>query len=477
MRRLALIASVAAAACSSAPQAPCDGGACGVEAVAASAAYRDEDPRRGTSGGAVRVGRAADESSVDEYVALWTDAQGQRVGVAARGAKTGADLTLAVATGPVPSGATSVLVVTARGGKEASRGVAAGAADNYARLVDVGASSPAATAPSVVAGASKLLVVATAAADQERALLFSCASDVASACTSTTINGPPQCGRTPAGVVDPDGNRLLIVAAHGGVSNHATLLGCATDGTDCNLADLAAGQGADSGLHPRPIVDANASKLLVVARNDAAGAKPSLYRCALDGTACVARDVSGGQPGMPADVAARPWAALGAGGLFVAWPTAAGVALSRCNADGTACAAIDLAQKAALASPSSPSVAVDEAGARVLVAVESAGKTRLARCAIDLSTCDAVDPTAGASFGAPQLALDGAGGALWIAGTTASSATLVRCARDGTACAAIDLGPSSPQSRASLALDGARAWVAFDDSAPTHVVLWSLGLW
>jgi hypothetical protein len=270
---------------------------------------------------------------------------------------------------------------------------------------------------------------------------------------------------------------LLIVAAHGGVGNHATMLGCATDGTDCTLADLSAGQGTDSGLHPHVLVDADLGKLLVVARNEAAGAKPTLYRCNLDGSGCVARDVSAGLGVFPADATARPSAALGSGALFVTWPTTTGVALARCNADGSACMGVDLVQKASLGAASAPSVVFDASSSQVLVAVESQGSATLARCAANLSSCTKVDVSAGQMIGAPSIALDDVLGRLWFAGTSANGAVLVRCERDGTGCSAFALGPSSPASRASLALDAYRVWAAFDDGAPTHLVLWSLGLW
>lgn len=473
----ALAAGPALAACSSPPPVTCDAGACGEEALAAGATYRDENPARGVTGGTVHVSRAADESAVDEYAAFWVDDTNGRLGVAARGPATGADLDLVIAPGPVPAGATGVLVVTARAGTDALLGVLAGTADNYPRLVDVGSAGPAATAPRAIAGADRMLVVATAAADMERVLLYSCASDAASACTTTTLNGPPQCGRSPTGVVDAFAGRLLVVAAHGGAANRATMLGCATDGTDCTLADLSAGQGSDSGLQPQALIDAGASKLLVVARNDAAGAKPWLYRCNLNGSGCTSRDVSGSLGAFPADLSARPSAALGAGSLWVSWPTATGLGLVRCGADGSGCTGTDLAQKASLGSASAPSVLFDDVGAQVLVGVEVGGTAALVRCTVDLVSCTRADVSAGHMLGAPSLALDEGSGKLWLAGTSAGGATVVRCERDGSACVAAPLSPSSPTSRASLALDGNRAWIAFDDGAPTHLVLWAVGLW
>lgn len=472
---LALASALALGACSSPAPAACDGGTCGDEPLAAGATYRDENPARGTSGGTVHVARAADESAVDEYAAFWVDGADGRLGVAARGPKTGADLDLVIASGPVPATATGVVVVTARAGTDALRGVLAGEADNYPRLVDLGASGPAATAPRVVPGADRMLVVATAAADMEHVLLYSCAPDAASACTVTTVNGPPQCGRSPTGTVDGAAGRLLIVAAHGGAANRATMLGCATDGTDCSLADLSAGQGSDSGLHPQALLDPGAGKLLVVARNDAAGAKPWLYRCNSNGSGCTSRDVSASLGAFPADASARPSAALGPDSLWVAWPTAAGVGLVRCGADGSGCTGVDLVQKASLGSATAPSVAFDATGAQVLVAVETGGAVKLVRCAADLATCTRADISP--MLGAPALALDEGAGKLWVAGTNAGGAVVVRCERDGSACAPMALSPSSPASRASLGLDGNRAWIAFDDGAPTHLAVWAIGLW
>ena len=128
----------------------------------------------------------------------------------------------------------------------------------------------------------------------------------------------------------------------------------------------------------------------------------SLFRCALDGTACVHHDVSQGQPegsgGRPSLVIDRKGKKL----LIVATDESKKARLTRCDLDGTKCAHHDVSAGGKSDSGLFPSAVIDEAHEKLLVATTDESneeKVRVTRCELDGTSCTAVDMSAGQGTG------------------------------------------------------------------------------
>jgi hypothetical protein len=106
--------------------------------------------------------------------------------------------------------------------------------------------------------------------------------------SETISNHPPQV------LLDKKNQKVLVVAQSSELGKPA-LYRCNLDGMACSKHDISAGQGQNSGHLARATIDTVHDKLLVVTKNEPAGNKLSLFRCNLDGTACIHVDISAGQ--------------------------------------------------------------------------------------------------------------------------------------------------------------------------------------
>jgi hypothetical protein len=142
-----------------------------------------------------------------------------------------------------------------------------------------------------------LLVVAGAQLrNVGRLLLFRCGPD-GSACTSTDLSAGND--RSAAGALtalhDGAAKKLLVVFNDNQNSSRPSLLRCEPNGTGCVHADISAGAPASTGTDLVATIDAANGKLLVVAAGTGNGFRPALFRCELDGTACLFVDLAAGQ--------------------------------------------------------------------------------------------------------------------------------------------------------------------------------------
>lgn len=243
--------------------------------------------------------------------------------------------------------------------------------------VSSGQGASSALSPTLVhdAANARLLLVTQNGASSNRLALFRCTVDLAT-CSYVDISAGQgaNSGQEPSAVIDQAGGKLLVVAKNGTNQNRLSLTRCELDGTGCTVRDLAAGQGTDSGSTPFALVDSVANKLLVVSRNGANQSKPLLTRCELDGSACVATDLSAGQG---AGSGTTPKAVLdpATGRLLVATTNVAmgsRPSLFRCNPDGSSCRHTSLAAGRGDNSGLTPSLVLDpRSGAALIVTADA----------------------------------------------------------------------------------------------------------
>lgn len=224
--------------------------------------------------------------------------------------------------------------------------------------------------------------------------------------------------------------------------------------------DISAGQGAASGTTPNVVVDAVNRKILAVARNDANSTRISLFRCELNGTGCTHTDISAGQP---ATSGYYPSTAIDTvnSKLLVATTnanTSYKLSLFRCNLDGSSCTHLDVSAAVYNFNSSGlyPSIAIDSTNSRVLVVTQDTNggnKVRLFRCDLNpLGNCATADISAGQGNNTgfnPSLAVDAANGKILVAGQMTDPSTqaagpagvgLYRCDLTGAGCTFTDLG-------------------------------------
>jgi hypothetical protein len=265
-----------------------------------------------------------------------------------------------------------------------------------------------------VAG-SKLLVVTRD--NTSKPVLIRCNLD-GSACTYTDISAGQGANISiePSVIIDAARGKLLVVTRNEANSNRPGLLRCNLDGSACAYADISAGQGGTSGYSPSAVVDATNGKLLVVTRNDANLGKPGLFRCDLDGSACAYTDISAGEgtdsgwfPHAFIDTVSRKLLVITSNRANSAKP-----ALFRCNLDGSACAYTDIsAGKDYLIS--NFSAVIDAAAGKLLVltdAYPSYKALESVRCDLDGSGCTYIEIPAGDFLYSPSAVINPSGGLL-----------------------------------------------------------------
>lgn len=187
-------------------------------------------------------------------------------------------------------------------------------------------------------------------------------------------------GQSPAITIDPVHQKVLVVTTNASVNggNKPSLFRCNLDGTSCTHTDISTGL-SSSGFHPSVVVDTVNNKLLAVTMNSSTGTRPTLFRCNLDGTSCTHTDITAAQPALSGY---KPSAAIDRrnGALVVATSDGAREyrpSLFRCALDGTACTFADLSDGQGVASGSEPNLLVDgTTGAYLVVTANGADEAR-----------------------------------------------------------------------------------------------------
>ncbi|MCW7479800.1 fibronectin type III domain-containing protein [Leptospira kanakyensis] len=193
--------------------------------------------------------------------------------------------------------------------------------------------------------------------------LFKCNLD-GSNCSYHDISagaGTNSCSN-PNAVIDYKNQKLLFATPDSSiVSNRISLFRCNLDGSNCNLTDISAGLGSGTGTNPAILVDNQNSKLLTITQSEKNDYKLSLYRCNLDGSNCIFRDISAGQSNNSASYPSATIDYIEAKLLVVTYNLANSGKLSlyRCNLDGTECTHTDLSSGQGTSSGGRPSVIIN----------------------------------------------------------------------------------------------------------------------
>jgi hypothetical protein len=292
-------------------------------------------------------------------------------------------------------------------------------------------------------------------------------------CTFTPVWVAPctGCGHTPFVVLDPANAKMNVVTRNYTTGNRAALWRCNLDGSGCAYRDINAGEDVNSGHDPSAVIDKTNAKMLVVATNYAHYG-PSLYRCNVDGTGCT-------HQALPFDSFSnrgRPRILIDPSGtrlLVVTVSTASQRRLSlySCKVDGTECTTSDISAGQAEYGVGRPSAAIDAANGKLLVLADNDGvdeQLSLYRCNLDGTSCTRTQVTAPGSWREPSLVIDVAKGKVLIAAQSRGSTGLAlhRCNLDGSGCMFADISVGKPSlSSPSAVLDAMnrRLLVAVND--------------
>jgi hypothetical protein len=271
-------------------------------------------------------------------------------------------------------------------------------------------------------------------------------------------------GLSPRPLLDYANNKLLIVTKNGANGNRPALFRCDPEGANCTYTDLSAGQPSESAEWVSPVLDVANGKLLVVTNNAANSNRPSLFRCDLDGTNCTHTDISAGKGG------GSGWRASAAidttnAKLVVATTDCTNgcrAGLFRCNLDGTGCAFNDISAGQLDQSGNDPAVLIDTANSKVLVATvngANSNKPSLYRCDLNGTNCSHSDISAGQpgeSGWYPSPVIDTTNSKILVATRNVSAGDAVglfRCNVDGSGCSYTSI--SCCNNGPSMVFDGA----------------------
>jgi hypothetical protein len=224
--------------------------------------------------------------------------------------------------------------------------------------------------------------------------------------TSCAFRGISASMSSPVALVDTIDDKLLVATTNTGNGNRPGLLVCELDGTSCAYKDISAGQPANSGYYPSAVIDTLNHKLLVVTSNYANGNRPALFICELDGTLCLYKDISAGQPTISGFAPSAVIDPVNNKLLVTATSYANGTSLGLfiCNPDGSACGHRDISeeQHGDFADYDyAPSAVIDTVNGKLLIAVRDVGndlRTGLFICTLDGSFCLHKDISAGQAF-------------------------------------------------------------------------------
>jgi hypothetical protein len=271
-------------------------------------------------------------------------------------------------------------------------------------------------------------------------------------------------GGVPSLAIDTVNSKVLI-AAEDSVTIATKLFQCNLDGSACVDVALPATSGTDPSL----AIDGANSKLVIAFADSSNQGVPGLIRCNLDGTSCsyivvsVGPAQSGGNPSLAIDEANSK--------LLIATEDASNgyrPALFRCNLDGSSCTYADISAGTGVTSGEYPSIGIDSTGGKLVVVTQDQGnafKPALFRCNLDGTSCAYTDISAGAGTGSgatPKVAIDTLNAKLLVATRDDSNNKkpgLFRCNLDGTACAYVDI------SAGATANSGIAPSIAIDETS------------
>ncbi|GBF43890.1 chitobiase/beta-hexosaminidase C-terminal domain protein [Leptospira ellinghausenii] len=256
-------------------------------------------------------------------------------------------------------------------------------------------------------------------------------------------------------VFDSFNEKLLLLAANYSNNGKLSLFQCNHNGTGCTHTDISSGQGSNSGLYPSAVIDPIHRKLLVATLNMNNGNKFSLYRCNLDGTSCTHKDISStitmnstNSPNAVLDLINRKLLVV-----TVNNSVSGNLLLIRCNLDGTGCIATDISPGITSMSGTFRGVAIDKFNQKLLVVSRNAGnynKPSLIRCNLDGTNCEHIDIAAGQGNGSgltPSLVLDEINRKILVVTVNIANnakPSLFRCNLDGTMCSHSDISAGQP---------------------------------
>ena len=276
------------------------------------------------------------------------------------------------------------------------------------------------------------------------------------------------CGTTPSVAIDTINSKILIATKNNDQFEKPWLFICNPDGSDCTDHDVSSGQGSDSGNDPSAAIDTANSKVIIATRNDAQDSKLWLFICNLDGSGCANHDASGGQgpnsgitPSLAIDTinAKVLIATRNVGNDNKPW-------LYICNLDGSSCSDHDVSAGQGSRSGNDPSLAIDTANSKVLIATRNDREPWLFICNLDGSGCTNHDISAGQvgnSGLTPSLAIDTVNSKALVAtrhGPQGSRPWLFICNLDGSGCSAHNASATQGENSGhnpSLAIDTANA--------------------
>ncbi len=222
----------------------------------------------------------------------------------------------------------------------------------------------------------KLLVAAANMGNSGKIGLYRCNLD-GSNCTHTEISNGNNTGLNPNMKIDMVNKQIFIVSANLAAAFRPSLFRCNLDGSNCSHSDISAGQGDSSGNSPFLELDLLSHKVLVVTTNLASGGngngKPGLFRCDWNGTNCTYTDISSGQ-GANSGVDPRLIVDSLSGKLLVITTNQANQskpALFRCNLDGTNCTYSDLSSGQGNSSGNEPGAVIDPISGKLLVVTKN----------------------------------------------------------------------------------------------------------
>jgi hypothetical protein len=443
----------------------------------ASVAFWDDDIHAGSVRGAVRLGRAADESAVKDYVLYWGTDSANKSSLIATIAKDDVASPFQL-TGAVPASATHILAFARSAAGDLSTPIAVGPVDNVLTHADISAGQGKDSGfwpQPLIDPSGKLLVVTNP--DSKVPNLFRC--DLAGgACTYASISTSETFYITgaPKPLIDTASGKLVII----GDAPSGPLVRCALDGTNCTLGTFRADQTASNAtLNPSPALDVANGKLLIATSNYANGKRVSLFRCNLDGTGCVHTDASA-LAGTGDNTGNTPSAVIDPTGsklLIVTSNCSFGIEsgklwLFRCDLDGTKCTASDISATSSAYSGYRPIALTDAKNGKLVALAANGGDpndapaygTVMSRCALDGTNCTR------RSFSSRSLAaasINATNDRLFVVTTDHDSKPwLSSCDLDGTNCIESDIS-------AGLTNIGWQPGAVFDEASRTLFVVTS----
>jgi hypothetical protein len=232
--------------------------------------------------------------------------------------------------------------------------------------------------------------------------LYRCNTD-GSGCTTTILgvaktSFAPTC-RIPL-LVDTVNQKLLAIVSSGGAAA-TNLLRCGLDGQGCSYQVIS----ANTNVCPTALISPTDQKLLVVQR-DASSGKPTVHRCDLDGLNCQLRDISATSAGTVTGSSAAIDTENQKLVVLTYEVNQPLLFYYRCNVDGTNCVSRDLGVvDSTFATVQDPSLVIDTVHHRLFAfAFASASSTGgYLRCNLDGTSCTTVHTWPPATFGGTKL--------------------------------------------------------------------------